>query len=335
MKELLRGASQYKVNMHAHSCISDGKLTPVEIKEAYLREGYHAVVFSDHEVFIPHNDLTDEHFVALNAYEYAVAEKGEGHRRRYYHMNLIARHPDLSAQVLFCPQNVLGNARAHIPNVRYYGQYVQTEYAPSFVNRLVSEAHEAGFLVQYNHPLRSLHTACDYAALTGIDLLEVFNFNSTVDCLPERDDRVLGDFLSFGHFVTPTGGDDNHNSVPFGGEGCDSFGAYTMVAAESLTYENLTDALAKGNAYATEGPRIYSLTVDETGVVNVLLSDLPTVTVRGDGRGIFKVRTQPKSNGVCAAAFKLPPEWIYFRLSMEDTMGRRAYTRAYLSTELS
>lgn len=34
---LPEGAAYYKANLHCHTCISDGKLTPEEIKELYMQ----------------------------------------------------------------------------------------------------------------------------------------------------------------------------------------------------------------------------------------------------------------------------------------------------------
>ena len=59
----------YKANLHCHSVISDGKLTPEELKECYMARGYSIVAYTDHAVFLPHNDLRDEHFLPLNGYE--------------------------------------------------------------------------------------------------------------------------------------------------------------------------------------------------------------------------------------------------------------------------
>ena len=42
----------YKANMHAHSVYSDGKLTPEQIKKAYVEKGYSIVAFTDHEVVV-------------------------------------------------------------------------------------------------------------------------------------------------------------------------------------------------------------------------------------------------------------------------------------------
>ncbi len=336
MKHLLAEAPQYKVNMHAHTTVSDGALSPQELKSLYKSEGYHAVLFSDHEILMPHEDLCDENFIALHGYEYGIADEKE-HKRlhRYYHFNLIARRQDMRTQVLFRPDAVIGRGCAFIPRVRYYGELAQSSYSAAFVNRLIREAHEAGFLVQYNHPNWSLQTALDYADLQGVDLLEVINFGSSaMGSIPERDDKVLGEFLSFGHPVFPTGGDDNHNEYPAGSEKWDSFGGYTVLAAKNFSYEGLIGALEKGDGYATEGPRIYALTADDKGKITAVVSGGLSVTVRGAGRFIEKPKTVSVEKDVCVLQFNFADQWQYFRLALEDEAGRRGYTRAYFAKEI-
>ena len=62
----------YKANLHMHTTVSDGANTPQEVKEAYQKEGYSIVAFSDHEVMVPHNELTDCNFLALTAFEKSI-----------------------------------------------------------------------------------------------------------------------------------------------------------------------------------------------------------------------------------------------------------------------
>jgi predicted metal-dependent phosphoesterase TrpH len=83
----------YKANMHMHTTISDGKMTPEETKEAFLKEGYSIVAFTDHEIMVPHPELTDENFIALTSVEISINE-----RRnipfiftKTYHLNLYSK----------------------------------------------------------------------------------------------------------------------------------------------------------------------------------------------------------------------------------------------------
>ena len=86
----------YKTSMHTHTTISDGRLTPEEVKEIYQSMGYSVVAYTDHSRLVQHNDLTDENFLAINAYEYEVF--GDG---CCYHLNFYAKTPDVEKQVAF------------------------------------------------------------------------------------------------------------------------------------------------------------------------------------------------------------------------------------------
>ena len=90
---LPKGAKQYKANLHCHTNVSDGTLSPSEIKVMYQRAGYSAVAFTDHEVFLRHTELTDASFVALHGYETAIKdgtpEERTGHFMKVHHLCLL------------------------------------------------------------------------------------------------------------------------------------------------------------------------------------------------------------------------------------------------------
>ena len=69
----------YKANLHMHTTVSDGKISPEQTKKDYMEQGYSVVAFTDHEVIVAHEDLTDENFVAITSVEFSVG-KGDGLR---------------------------------------------------------------------------------------------------------------------------------------------------------------------------------------------------------------------------------------------------------------
>ena len=79
MKKFLlpENVNGYKANLHCHSTLSDGTKTPEEIKELYKSLGYSIVAYTDHDIFLGHNDLTDDSFIALNGFEAEVNERGK------------------------------------------------------------------------------------------------------------------------------------------------------------------------------------------------------------------------------------------------------------------
>lgn len=59
----------YKANLHCHTVVSDGDLTPEQVKEAYMGQGYSIVAFTDHNKYCKHEELNDEGFLSIAAYE--------------------------------------------------------------------------------------------------------------------------------------------------------------------------------------------------------------------------------------------------------------------------
>ena len=71
MKKYLlpHGTNAYKANLHAHTNISDGALTSEQVKDLYKSNGYSVVAYTDHDLLIPHDELTDKDFLALPGFE--------------------------------------------------------------------------------------------------------------------------------------------------------------------------------------------------------------------------------------------------------------------------
>ena len=65
----------YKAALHCHSTVSDGKLTPEELKNEYMRRGYSIVAYTDHDIMIPHPELLSEGFLPITAMEIAIDKK--------------------------------------------------------------------------------------------------------------------------------------------------------------------------------------------------------------------------------------------------------------------
>ena len=48
-KDLLPASGNFhKANLHCHSTVSDGALTPEALKELYTKNGYSVIAFTDH-----------------------------------------------------------------------------------------------------------------------------------------------------------------------------------------------------------------------------------------------------------------------------------------------
>ena len=92
MKHLLPQKPFFKANLHTHSTISDGKLTPEEVKAVYKERGYSILSITDHSVMIPHNDLTDPDFLMITGTEIDFPLSGSA---KTCHLCMLSRDPQL------------------------------------------------------------------------------------------------------------------------------------------------------------------------------------------------------------------------------------------------
>ena len=318
-------AKFYKANLHCHTTLSDGKFTPAEIKELYKKQGYSVVAYTDHEALIDHGALCDESFIALNGYETCIKEdmRSTDGMLRVHHINFIKKKPKDTVQFCFYPENFTpGRCRELIPFVTYTGERCKYEYTDAFFKHLTEEAHKHGCLVHYNHPLWSLQSAESIFPLEGIDGLELMNS----ECREhgDFDAHVYEAILRRGKRFYVVAGDDNHND---GKSLAKSFGAFTMIASDTFTYEGITSALACGDSYVSSGPTIEKLYVEDGSVV-VRTSPAACIMLHSEGR------TLPRKIGVDgyidSASFRLSSDMgSYFRIEIVDKNGAHAYTRAY------
>lgn len=321
------GGKFYKCNLHCHSSISDGAWRPEEIKAAYQRAGYAAVAFTDHEVMLPHRDLCDRDFVALHGYETAVKEDPYTHTGPYqkvYHLNLLSRRADNDVQPYVYPDNMTpGNCRSHFGEIRYAEQ-LRYEHSVEGVNDLIRRANEAGFYVTLNHPFWSLIPEGTYTELKGLHAVEIGN----TGCRYHGDAcaAALDAFLRRGTRVLPVGGDDNHNRH---GE-ADSFGYFTMLRADELSYEGLMAGYGSGELYVSEGPEIGDIYVCEEGI-GVCCTPVCRILMHTEGRDLRMISGENLTDAVFP--YRAERWGEYFRLELIDAAGRHAWSRAYFRAE--
>ncbi len=328
-----------KVNMHAHSTRSDGKNTPEEVKKAYKERGYAAVAFTDHEYIGDVRHLTDDEFVAITSYEYdfntctPAKSSFVGHEtapsfgvKECMHLNLYARDPNNLKAVCFNPRFLIcGGAKLCRETAEYVGDgNFEQRFTVECFNEVIRTAKENGFLVVYNHPRWSLNTYETYSALEGLDGLEILNGNCSLGNNYAPD--VYDEMLRRGKRIMCVGGDDGHAPGQY-------FRGWTMVKTEALTYEALIEGLEKGNCYASSGPEILALFV-ENGGVTVRCSGAKRIDYYTAGRR-RQMRVAKKGEPLLTeAVFQIDPNDVYFRIVVCDEDGERASSRAYWLDEL-
>ena len=163
-KIILTGEKRfYKANLHCHSVISDGAKTPEELKNMYMRQGYSIIAYTDHDVLLSHNELSDDNFLALNGYEMEIEEeKVAPVYLRACHLCLIALRPDNLKQVCYHRTKYL---YVNSPKYRHLIQYDNTKpdferyYSPECINEvgmqavIGTEKEDGSFSVDFYHDI--------------------------------------------------------------------------------------------------------------------------------------------------------------------------------------
>lgn len=321
----------YKANLHCHTTVSDGKYTPEEIKRLYREKGYSVVAYTDHNLFIQHNDLSGDDFLALNGYEADLSEPLTEDKPSFddiltCHICLIALDKDNDIHPTWDR-----NTWCWHEEYKKYVKYDENkpdfirEYTSECINRLMKTGRESGFFVTYNHPKWSLESYPQYMAYEGMNAMEIFNTGCYVGGYDEYNPDVYDDMLRGGKKLYCIAADDNHGDT-------DMFGGFVMIKAENLEYSAVTKALENGDFYASRGPEIKELWFEDDKV-HIKSSN---------AKSIYFMTGRRRSHAACGedgglideAEFEVKPEDRYIRLTVVDSEGNTANTNAYFTDKL-
>lgn len=297
----------YKANLHCHTTVSDGAFTPREIKDMYLAEGYHAVAYTDHKVCAPHNELTDDGFVALSGVEIAF---GIG-RKSSVHICGISRDPA---------------AELEIPN------YPLDDITK--INEGIALLNERGYITTMNHPRWSGMSMDALAAMDGFANIEVFNGFEAVQDGYSSSDAIYELELRRGRRVMPIATDDSHRESEGGKPGLEYFRGFTVIKAPSLTYSSLISALDSGAFYASTGPMFKNLWIED-GYLNVECTPVCGVYVHGQ---LYSHRAAliNAADTIESARIKIPDGFAtsdYLFVQIVDSRGGRAWSAPHYLNE--
>ena len=324
--ELLpRGVKYYKANLHCHTVLSDGTLTPEQIKDLYGGRGYQVIAFTDHRVYAYHKELNDESFLAIAAMETDINEfAGFGQnfdRIKTYHINWYDTDPSFRSEE---------KAKLSQPEKRYHDL--------ECLNGYVEKMKELGFLACYNHPYWSLQSYEDYKDLKGFWGMEIYNHGCELDGLYGYHSQSYDEMLRSGQQLFAVAADDNHNLFPAGDPLCDSFGGAGMIGAKELTYPAVMEALKKGHFYSIispdgrlEGPKIEEMYLDGNKLI-VRCSPVDKIYIKTMGRRCHRAAAKPGET-ITEAEFTLDGKEGYIRAAVQDAYGRHADSNAFFLEE--
>ncbi len=290
----------WRGNLHTHSTLSDGRLTPEEVIDAYKNAGYDFMMLSDH--FIHHYDwpiadtcgMRSNNFTTLIGAEIHAPKTSVG---ELWHMVAAGLPLDFEP---------CGDDESGID--------------------LARRAASAGAFVGIAHPSWSQLTIEDGHSIDVAHAVEIYNHGCAIES--DRGDGwyLLDQMLNNGKRLTAFATDDAH----FKDHDRDAFGGWVHVRAESLEPDALLEALKAGHYYSSQGPEIRNLsmfgnelTVECSPVDTIVVVGGTSRTAGEEGRAITRA-TINLSKLEKGWLLENPSPWI--RVVVIDANGKRAWS---------
>ncbi len=339
-----KGGNFYKACLHVHSNISDGQLTPSELKDIYKMHGYSVIALTDHQIMLPHPELNDSEFLTITSVEVAK-NKGLYDLSPSFHFNLYAKNPNACTFPCFDPDSPWPRI-AHVKD--FYNEEMKNfnpiyfRYDKDDFNKVIKACNDAGFLVCFNHPKNGLQHYRDWGGIKGLFGMECYNHAGEEEGFRENMDPIDSLLTEGERKVYPIASDDAHEKKTC----CHG---YVMIKSTALEYSKIINALDKGNFYASTGIHIKELYIEDE-VLHIELygngADECTVcasirfnkTVKSDGDKSLtniKIDLSPlydmyrKYNDTVSEVKN-----AYFRIELNRNDGAMARTKAYFLDEI-
>lgn len=312
---LKKNGPWFKANLHCHTTLSDGKMTAAQVKDWYKAHGYSIVAYTDHSKYAWYPELQDADFLPVAGVETAFTCLDLNNKPLKYklcHINFWAKDPAKSE---------------YIPE--------EPTYDVGVVNRYIAAMKKNGWLCGLNHPAWSRQTTEEVNGISGIDTFEIYNHGSQY--LDNNGDGQIqySMYISEGKRAWCVSVDDNHAGFEADGQISDmddTLGGYIMMSMAQLSYENFVDSLENGRFYASSGPEIYDLYIDEERDLLVMnCSPVQRVIVKGI-HTVKAARVNSKGDTITHVEIPLAPiraKEPFIHVQLMDSHGKRAYAQPY------
>ena len=322
---------QFKANLHCHTILSDGKWTPEKVKEEYKKRGYSVIAITDHEHLVPHNDLTDNEILFITAYEAYIRNfpfdaKLDGQS----HINFYSKTPE-NKLVYYTPDHTKYIGEEELKTLQYHHYVEHREFSVEFLRKMIEDAHKAGFLSCHNHPTWSFEDESYADAYANCLAMELHNYSSYNEGHNEFNEHYYEYQLNKGRRLGVIAADDNHNFRDLNDAKQDSFGGFTYILSDRLDYGSIIKAMENKDFYASCGPQIFSLTM-ENGTLSVKTSNAKRIAfiTNARHRGVFLAGdNEYVTEGTFTPIDK--DNWVYVEVT--DEKGKKAFSRAIFKDE--
>ncbi|HSS18591.1 MAG TPA: CehA/McbA family metallohydrolase [Pyrinomonadaceae bacterium] len=299
----------YRGNTHTHTTNSDGDSSPLAVATRYKELGYNFVVITDHNLLTEVSDLNAQ-----------LGESGQF---------LVMQGEEVT--------DSYGSKPVHLISINNQG-VVPIQRGWSVLSTIENDCaaiKQAGGLPYVAHPNFAYGIAAsDLQNMTGTALFEIHNAHPFVwnagDATHPSVETMWDQALSSGHLLYGIGSDDEHTLTNVAGPMPGR--AWIMVRATSLEPGAITDAIQRGDFYASTGVRLQDYQVGATGItmsVDNSSGSHSTIDFIGRNGQLLQRNTGD------AAAYAFTGSEMYVRARIVNDAGQTAWTQPVFTFRLN
>lgn len=304
----------YKGNLHAHTTMSDGKKSPADVVAIFKRHGYQFIALSDHDIYTRTDEYNSEDFIVLPGME-KYGPEPHPDKNLGFHLGVID-DPSASAE-------------------HRYAHHQKFSLPPwsgmESLQQVIDEMKAHGNIVIYNHPEWSMNYFHHPEQVSGYFALEIYNQDCEFNPHSSYGTAYWDYLLRRGRRVFGVAADDSH---AYDEEAAikDYVGGWVMVQAEELTQQAIVESLKQGRFYASTGPEIHALSVED-GYVQVTCSECKFIQFKSfEERG--KILYQKDASPITEGQIKLRDDIKYVRAECVDFDGYVAWSNPIFPEDL-
>lgn len=214
------GNNWYKIGLHIHTTLSDGRKSPEEMAKIYKDAGFDAVAITDHWKY--HEETEIGGLKIFPGCEYNI---GGG---------------DTSGFVM----HIVGIGMESNP---------QLDRETATAQEIIDAVNNCDGMAVLAHPAWSLNTKEQIKPLHGFSMLEIYNSVSDAhESFRPYSGYIVDALANDGYILPLTATDDAHYY-----DGSDEAKSFIMVKAPDCSLKSIMNAIKSKDFYATQGPELY------------------------------------------------------------------------------
>ena len=278
-----------KVNLHMHTNLSDGKQSPLLALQAYEDAGYDAVAITDHRTVTTVPDYRDDMLV-LPGMEWDV--------------NLNR-----------------GGEVIHLLGIGMAEGFSYERQRENDAQRFADAVRKAGGLCFFCHPHWSMNRVETLLSMKGLSGAEIFNGVSRPPYNLDRADATfyLDMAASEGCLIPTIATDDSHHY------GLEAFTGFIYLNAQK-NRDSVMAALKAGNFLASQGPKIHSVSLEES---QVRVETSPVSHITFHSNLAWTPQRCVSGDQLTRASIQINPKMRFIRVVVIDDKGRRAWSNPF------